>query len=143
MKEEPLFSWHHQNLLDKSDFIKFAILEFPLTKFHEWRSIFAKRWYSLFLRDEKNNRWYSTISNYSEGWKDVHETAGNGLIVCFKEKTVRNFEELHLPSVMDVLPVSMEIWSKGILFFLFTTKIHRKHDKSFYEYLARWRDNSV
>ena len=49
-----------------------------------------------------NNRGYIRINNYSEGWKDVHETAKYGLAICNKE-SVRILEEFHLPTAMEVL----------------------------------------
>ena len=65
-----------------------------------------------------NNRGYNRISNYFEGWKDIHETAGNGLAIYYKGENVKTLKELYLPTLIETLPASTEIWSEEILLFL-------------------------
>ena len=49
-------------------------------------SLFLRDWNIICLTETKlKNRRYSKISNYSEGWKDIHETVGYSLAICFKK----------------------------------------------------------
>ena len=57
------------------------------------------------------------INNYSEGWKDIHETAQHDLAICCNKEKVRILEEFYLLTVIS-LPVSMEICSEKILLVL-------------------------
>ena len=43
-----------------------------------------------------NNRGYRRINNYSEGWKDIHETARHGLTICYKEESVRILKDFYI-----------------------------------------------
>lgn len=47
-----------------------------------------------------NHREYSEINNYSEGWKDINETAGHSFGICHKEESVKILEEFYLLTVV-------------------------------------------
>ena len=63
---------------------------------------------------EINSRGYRRIINYSEGCKNVHETAEHGLAICYKEERARFLEEYNSSNII-AFPVSMEICGEKIL----------------------------
>ena len=65
-----------------------------------------------FLEAKTNNSGCIRINNYYRGWKDIHETVGHGLTICYEEDKK---EEFHLPTVIEALPRSVEICGEKIL----------------------------
>ena len=57
------------------------------------------------------------VSNYCEEWKDIHENAKHGLVICDKI-CVRILGLFHFAPAMKALPVSKEIHGEKILLVL-------------------------
>ena len=70
---------------------------------------------TYFSETNANNRGYSRISNYFEGWTD---TAGHGLTICYMEESVKILEKFYLPTVIEASSVSVEVYGEKILLVL-------------------------
>ena len=73
---------------------------------------------TFFLEMKINNRGYRRINIYSEGWKDIHETAEHGLAICCKKESVRILKDFYLSVVIEPSPVPMKRRGEKILLVL-------------------------
>ena len=79
----------------------------------------------IFLKSNLVIFWAATQIRHPKSDTDLHfglyhhlETAGHGLAICCLEEKVRILERFHLPTVIEALPVSMEICGEKIISFL-------------------------
>ena len=92
MREEALFPWHHHVL-------EISGTEEALQHFMS-KPVFLWNCDIICFSKKANHREYSEINNYSEGWKDIHETAGHSFGICHKEESVKILEEFYLLTVI-------------------------------------------
>ena len=55
------------------------------------------------------------IDQTQENWKDIHKITQHGLALCYKVDKVNIIEVIPIPSVLEILPVVLEIEKETIL----------------------------
>ena len=55
------------------------------------------------------------IDEIQADWKDIHKDSKHGLALCYKESEVNIIEVIHIPVVLEILPVVIEIINYRIL----------------------------
>ena len=57
-----------------------------------------------------------------DGWQDIHNTTGHGLAMCYKVSDVNILKLFEISTVLEMLPVLLEVQNNHILLIL----IYRK-----------------
>ena len=71
-----------------------------------------------FTETHTDNRSYTRIDEYPNGWKDIHNPMQHGLAICYKEESVKIIQEIQLPTVLEVLALLIDVNEECILLLL-------------------------
>ena len=121
MRKEKVFSWQHPLREVTGN-------KMTLSNIRSWNahiehfindSVFSECCDIMcFTETHTNNRSYTRIDEYLNGWKDVHNPLQHGLAVCYKEEGVQIIEEIQLQTVMEVLALLLDLNGGHILLVL-------------------------
>ena len=104
MRNELLFSWKH------------PLIELKGVSM----CLFNMRSWNVHLEDFLSDKIYSTYSSLIcftetnmneilEDWKDINKNTQHGLALCYNVSKVNIIEVIEIPSVLEVLPIVLEI----------------------------------
>ena len=71
-----------------------------------------------FTETHTNNRSYTRIDKYLNGWKDIHNSIRHGLAICYKEEKVKIIQEMQIQTEMEVLTLLIDVNGECILLLL-------------------------
>ena len=118
MREESLFSWQHP-------FIEMNGNNMCLFNIRSWNAhiehfVSAKVYTShcsilCFTETNVHDGPVKHIDEIQADWKDIHKDSKHGLALCYKESEVNIIEVIHIPGVLEILPVVLEIRNYRIL----------------------------
>ena len=118
MRNESLFLWQHTLIeLNGSSMCLFNI--------RSWNShlehFLSEKTYSLycslfcFTETNINDSPAKHINDILDDWKDIHKNTQHGLALCYNVSKVNIIEVIEIASVLEVLPIVLEIEKETIL----------------------------
>ena len=118
MKKESLFSWKH--LLIELNGICMCLFNIRSWNGHLEHFLSDKIYStssSLFCFTETNinNSSSKHINEIMDDWKDTHKNTQHGLALCYNISKVNIIEVIDIPSVLEVLPIVLEIENETFL----------------------------
>ena len=118
MREESLFLWKHP-------LIEFNGNSICLFNIRSWDAhlehFLSEKVYSTypsllcFTETNINDSPAKHIDQTQDNWKDIHKSTQHGLALCYKVDKVNIIEVIQIPSVLEILPVVLEIEKETIL----------------------------
>ena len=121
MREESVFSWEHPLMkMSCSKFCLFNIRSWNAHIEHFLSDKVYTNYCSLFCFTEThvNIGRLKHIDELQEGWKDIHNDSQHGLAICYKVSDIKVIEVFPTPSVLEILPVLLEIGNDTVLLVL-------------------------
>ena len=117
MRNESLFSWQHPLIkLNGSSMCLFYIRSWKSHLEHFLSEKVYSTYSSLFCftKTNINDSPAKHINDILDDWKDIHKNTQHGLALCYNVSKV-NIETIEIASVLEVLPVVLEIEKETIL----------------------------
>ena len=118
MRNESLFSWQHPIIeLNGIYMCLFNIRSWSVHLEHFMSDKIYSTYSSLFSLTETNinDSPAKYIDEILDDWKDIHKNTHHGLALCYNVNKVNIIEVIEIPSVLEVLPIVLEIERETIL----------------------------
>ena len=118
MKNESLFSWKHPLIeLNGISMCLFSIRSWNGQLEHFLSGKIYSTYSNLFCFTKTNINDSPTkhIDEILDDWKDIHKNTQHGLALCYNVSKVNIIEVIEIPSVLEVLPVALEIEEETFL----------------------------
>ena len=71
-----------------------------------------------FTETNSSNQFYGNINKFMPGWNGFYKLANHGLATCFDTEKVTIITEYQVTSVLELLPVLLEIADESVILVL-------------------------
>ena len=118
MKNESLFSWQHPLIeLNGISMCLFNIKSWNVVLEHFLSDKIYSNYSNLFCFTETNinDSPAKHIDEILDDWKDIYKNTEHGLALCYNVIKINIIEVIEIPSVLEVLPIVLEIQKETIL----------------------------
>ena len=121
MREQAVFNWSHP-IIQGSD-RKMVLLNLRSWTAHIQQFITDTEITNncdimCFVETHTRENNFSTISQFLNGWDDIHLCTQHGLAFCYRENRVKVIEKIHAPTTLEVLTLLLNIQGDIVLFLL-------------------------